>query len=542
MKPIRFLLMAAAATLVMASCDDESMNLDKKHIKADANCWLFVDIFGTEVDTTNGCYIQWYNPTFKTKSDKTVLMPSANGLEYEVYLWNGGKAGDTIKLDADIYHDTIVSSYQGGRYSTWLGIDKVEELLGTTVNFEIGVKAKGVPVGGNGFFNQNYYQVCAAVANNSVGGTVEIDGLDGYGNHHPNSATNYYYYRYYLEGKDQKITLYAEANNKDGYDFKRWSDGSTENPRYLTVNGNVWLEAIFGPIGNDDENAHKITIKVNGDGTVRCKIVKEDGATVEIPAEKGSEPNTVVFSNIGYMAKVYLEAEAGNGYSFAGWGDGNTEKYYELELEDDETLTVNFEGLGQTKIGNGIDEANPFNRWFVSNKRNESNATIENGVIKVSIDECQDAWDYKLANVFHELPNQKKGNKFVLSFKVKWEGEKGSAAFRILPDFDLNYEGIGNDKPSDYRITSPSEELIFDNNHTDGWPTSQNNAIGLFQYAGEEWTPITWGGIIGEKGEFIGIQIDLGGYGVPEDFIPNGKGTFMFSEFKVEITETMAGF
>ena len=538
MKPIRFLLMAAAATLVMASCDDESMNLDKKHIKADANCWLSVDILGTEVDSTNGCFIQWYNPTFKTKSDKTVLMPSANGLEYEVYLWNGGKAGDTIKLDADIYHDTIVSSYQGGRYSTWLGIDKVEELLGTTVNFEIGVKAKGVPVGGNGFFNQNNYQVCAAVANNSVGGTVEIDGLDGYCIHHPNLATNYYYYRYYLEGKDQKITLYAEANNKDGYDFKRWSDGSTENPRYLTVNGNVWLEAIFGPIGNDYENAHKITIKVNGGGTVStviCTIVKDDGETVEILPENGSEPNTIVFSNIGYMAKVYLKAKAGIGYYFAGWGDGNTEISYELELEDDENLTVNFEGSGQTKIENRIDEANPFNRWFVSGE--EMNATIEKGIIKVSIDECQNALDYKLANVFHELLNQKKGNKFVLSFGVKWEGEKDSAAFRILPDVDESY-GIGNEDDQN----TESKEILFKENN-DGFPANSGESFAWFQYAvKDEWRPISWGGIIGEKGEFIGIQINLGGYGLPEDFIPNGKGTFMFSEFKVEITETMAGF
>ncbi len=39
-----------------------------------------------------------------------------------------------------------------------------------------------------------------------------------------------------------------EAIPEEGYEFEKWEDGNTDNPRQIVVNGNATLEAIFSPI------------------------------------------------------------------------------------------------------------------------------------------------------------------------------------------------------------------------------------------------------------------------------------------------------
>ena len=111
-------------------------------------------------------------------------------------------------------------------------------------------------------------------------------------------------------------TATLTATPKDGYEFVRWSDGSTANPRTLTVTADLTLTAEFAKINIP---TYTVTLTCNPEhGTVSGGGVYQAGETAT------------------------LIATPKDGYEFVRWSDGNTANPRTLTITEDVTLTAEF--------------------------------------------------------------------------------------------------------------------------------------------------------------------------------------------------------
>ncbi len=118
---------------------------------------------------------------------------------------------------------------------------------------------------------------------------------------------------------EEGATATIEAKANEGYVFVEWSDGNTENPREITVTGDLTLTAEFEqePIIIPTyqltiQSGNAIMGSVTGGGTY------DEGSTVTI------------------------EATANEGYHFVQWSDGNTENPRTIKVTANLTLTAEF--------------------------------------------------------------------------------------------------------------------------------------------------------------------------------------------------------
>ena len=185
------------------------------------------------------------------------------------------------------------------------------------------------------------------------------------------------------EGRTTQIS--ATANT--GYHFTQWNDGNTDNPRTVTVTGDVTYTAFFAP------NTYTITAlsadntmgTVTGGGqydyasTATLTAVPETGfrftewddhnmqnprqvsvtgdATYTASFEQitytvTATPNNVAYGTVtgsgtyNYGASVSLQATAEDGYHFVQWSNGETANPYVFTIYDNVTLTALFEEDG----------------------------------------------------------------------------------------------------------------------------------------------------------------------------------------------------
>ena len=116
----------------------------------------------------------------------------------------------------------------------------------------------------------------------------------------------------YQAGETATLT----ATPKDGYEFVRWSDGNTANPRTLTVTKDITLTAEFAKINIP---TYTVTLTCNPEhGTVSGDGVYQAGETAT------------------------LIATPKDGYEFVRWSDGNTANPRTLTITEDITLTAEF--------------------------------------------------------------------------------------------------------------------------------------------------------------------------------------------------------
>ena len=112
------------------------------------------------------------------------------------------------------------------------------------------------------------------------------------------------------------ITLNATANN--GYSFDQWDDGSTQNPRTVTVTGNITYTAYFNRL------QYTITANVS-------------------PANSGTVTGGGTYY---YNATCNLHAEANEGYEFQNWKRNgsvvSTEPDYSFNVTGNATYTAYF--------------------------------------------------------------------------------------------------------------------------------------------------------------------------------------------------------
>ncbi len=113
-------------------------------------------------------------------------------------------------------------------------------------------------------------------------------------------------------------TLGAIANG--GYKFVRWSDGSTFNPRALTVLDKVTLTAEFA---------------VDGDAYY----------TVMVTPNNSKLGSTIGSGNYKVNTQVSLAAVPSSGAKFVGWSDGNTDNPRNIIVTGNTEITAEFEAI-----------------------------------------------------------------------------------------------------------------------------------------------------------------------------------------------------
>ena len=217
-------------------------------------------------------------------------------------------------------------------------------------------------------FSQDTYMITTA-ANPTNGGTVTGGGAYHYGD---------------------TPTLTATANS--GYEFAGWQDGSTTNPRQITVTGNATYTATFSEVG---ATYYTVTASVNpsGAGTVSGTGTYEAGTVIMLTANAnpgytfdhwndGSTINprsvtvnsdlsfTAYFNHNSYTITVNanpsnagsvsgggsyyygdyatLSATPFSGYEFVGWSDGSSENPHQVLVTSNATYTATFSEVGST--------------------------------------------------------------------------------------------------------------------------------------------------------------------------------------------------
>jgi len=179
------------------------------------------------------------------------------------------------------------------------------------------------------------------------------------------------------------VTLTATANN--GYSFSQWNDGSTQNPRTITVNGDATYTAQF------TQDNYTITVYAN-------------------PANGGTVTGGGAYH---YGDTPTLTATANSGYEFQGWDDGVSTNPRQITVTGNATYTAVFSEVGATYYtvttsvspagagtvsGGGTYEAgsvitlaataNPgytFSRWNDNSTQNPRTVTVNNDMTFTAI-------------------------------------------------------------------------------------------------------------------------------------------------------------
>lgn len=132
-----------------------------------------------------------------------------------------------------------------------------------------------------------------AVSANAVNGTVSIEGSNAVG---------------------QTIVLTVTPN--DDYEFNCWSDGNTDNPRTIVINGNMDLKAFCLTEGQTLVN---LTVTGGENGTVSGGGVYVSGTVARMHATPNSD------------------------YHFVRWSDSNTDNPRTVTVTSDATFAAEFE-------------------------------------------------------------------------------------------------------------------------------------------------------------------------------------------------------
>lgn len=138
----------------------------------------------------------------------------------------------------------------------------------------------------------------------------------------------------YVEGGDvyaegETATLFAVAF--PGWDFERWSDGNTDNPRTVTVTGDATYTALFTQIN--------FTINVDAE-----------------PAEGGVVTGSGTYH---YGDAVELTATPNEGYDFLQWDNGETNPFRTVIVDSDANYTAYFAEQGTTVYEIAVFSNNP---------------------------------------------------------------------------------------------------------------------------------------------------------------------------------------
>ena len=113
---------------------------------------------------------------------------------------------------------------------------------------------------------------------------------------------------------DYGTEIQISATATEHYHFVQWSDGNTDNPRTITVNGDATYRASFAI------DQHTITVE---SGDIAMGTVSEGGT-------------------YDYGTEIQISATAAEHYHFVQWSDGNTDNPRTVTITSDTTFTASF--------------------------------------------------------------------------------------------------------------------------------------------------------------------------------------------------------
>ena len=172
-----------------------------------------------------------------------------------------------------------------------------------------------------------YFNVSISAGQN---GTVSVNGTPGD----------------YSQSVAEGTVLTIQAIPNTGYDFDSWSDGNTDNPRTITVTGNVTLTSAY----EAQVQYFNVSIAAGANGSVSVNGVV------------GNYSQSVAEGTV-----LTLVATPDEGYSFTGWADSNT--------DNPRTITV----TGNVSLTSAYEEATQY--FNVSISAGQNGAVSVNGVV-----------------------------------------------------------------------------------------------------------------------------------------------------------------
>ena len=242
-------------------------------------------------------------------------------------------------------------------------------------------------------------------------------------------------------------------------------------------------------------------------------------AIVNATAQNGSVSGIGAYNN-GDTVKI--EATPNAGYIFKQWNDGNTDNPRQVVVDGNMAFTAEFE-----QDANAISHfEDKLNTWYINGDKFGSAFVTEDNMASITVSENGNLWDSQFCNILTELNGQKAGNKFQLDFDIYWDGPIGIEKSQIM--FSTGKYGYGD---RDY-VGSREEntELVNANGNFDGIQYV------AYPIVNNDWTHISWGGTIGEKGaESIGVGIYFNKFEEETD----KRGTFNFKNMIVRINDTI---
>lgn len=150
----------------------------------------------------------------------------------------------------------------------------------------------------------------------------------------------------YFEGTHVTLRAYPAA----GYKFVSWSDGNTDNPRYMVMPAqNVYLDPI---VEVDDSQTPK-------------------GAIISADATEGQ--GSIIGFTSGWYAEgteLTITAVAAEGYEFVQWSDGVTENPRSITVEDGKNINITavFKDSSETTgIDSTTDNPSPVTHKYLRN-------------------------------------------------------------------------------------------------------------------------------------------------------------------------------
>ena len=235
--------------------------------------------FGGESDPSNTVHVQVGNPTFTIAA---LANPTNGGTVSGAGIYN---YGETCTLTA--------SPTSGYQFESW---KKNGLVVSTNSNYSFNVTENATYTA---YFSETPVTYYTITTNVTPSGAGTVNG----GGTFPSGTI---------------VTLTATAN--PGYTFNRWDDGSTQNPRVVTVNSNLNFTAYF------TQNQYIITVVAN-------------------PSNAGTVSGGGAYYYGDYAT---LTATAYSGYEFQGWSDGSNENPHQVTVTGNATYTATFSQAGTT--------------------------------------------------------------------------------------------------------------------------------------------------------------------------------------------------
>ena len=301
----------------------ENANIWKNmHLGLVANDTRVFSLTVTSADNTKGTT----TPSGSYDEDDEVVISALPKAGYQFDHWNDGSKDNprTVKVTADLTY----TAYFAAAAPTYTITATANALEGTAVGggaFEPGAQATLAAVANAGY---HFTQWADGNTSNPRQVTVAADGVytaqfekDAVIQRYTltASSTNAAQGAAYGQGTYEagtQIAVFAVAN--DGYHFTQWHDGNTDNPRMVTVAGDLALTAQFAAV---------------------IPVVKYTLTATANPLEGVAVGGGAYESG----AQVTLAAVANAGYHFTQWADGNTSNPRQVTATADGVYTAQFE-------------------------------------------------------------------------------------------------------------------------------------------------------------------------------------------------------